>query len=68
MNPRLRKTNEGQVIDWVFQSVPSGNLNADVYHDDEYQHDASLKDMSLAEARAFWKGLVDSGFERIRTP
>ena len=68
IHPTLTSTcKDGMVVDWVFQYVPMTDVpfyNVDCYHNEDYQNEPSMKEISLAEVRAFWKGLVDSGFNR----
>ena len=54
IHPTLTLTDpKGRVIDQVFQELPSAFVHSkytcDVYYNDDYNHKASLKEMSLED-------------------
>ena len=75
VNPQLRKIEGGQIMDYVFIIRNDGGtdcnediVDIDVYIDEEWNQEETMKSMSIENARAWWNNLVHNGFERIRTP
>tara|TARA_R100000008_G_scaffold17972_1_gene9039 strand:- start:156 stop:398 length:243 start_codon:yes stop_codon:yes gene_type:complete len=75
VNPQLRKIEGGQTVDYVFIVRNDGGtdcnediVDIDVYIDEEWNQEETMKSMSIENARAWWNNLVHNGFERVRTP
>lgn len=75
INPQLRKIKDGQIMDYVFIVRNDGGtdcneeiVDVDVYIDEEWNQQETMKSMSIENARAWWGNLVHHGFERVRTP
>ena len=77
--PQLRKIDQGQVTDYVFviresdfdyNNPNGGKTIADIecYIDDKWNHEETMKCMSVQNARDWWKTLVHQGFEMVLTP
>jgi len=69
IHPTLTMTDpNGRVIDQVFQEYPdcirTNAYSCDVYYDDNYNHKASQKELSAADARTWWNTCVKKGYER----
>ena len=59
----------GRVIDQVFTFVPIGDAlfpfyNCDVYYDEDWDHSASQKELSVEDARKWWNTCVKKGYVR----
>ena len=68
-HPTLTLTHpkNGSIIDAVFQYIPMTDVpfwNVDVYTDENYDHGASQKEMTVEEARSWWRTLVKKGYTR----
>ena len=74
INPQLRKVykeNNGEIWDYVFIVRPDTDdkiVDVDVYIDEEWNQEETMKGMSIENARAWWNNLVVNGYERIMTP
>ena len=75
INTQLRKRWDNQTVDYVFIVRNDGGtdcnediVDIDVYIDEEWNQEETMKSMSIENARAWWNNLVHNGFERIRTP
>jgi len=73
INPQLRKRWDNQTVDYVFIVHPDNDgmkniVDVDVYIDEEWNQEETMRSMSIENARAWWNNLVHQGFERIRTP
>ena len=70
INPQLRKVykeNNGEIWDYVFIVRPDTDdkiVDVDVYIDEEWNQEETMKGMSIENARAWWNNLVHNGFER----
>ena len=70
INPTLTLIHpeNGSVIDAVFQKIPAcirdNCYSVDVYVEDEYDHKASMKELTIKEARSWWNTLVKKGYTR----
>ena len=70
LHPTLTLTHpkNGSIIDAVFQQIPecirTGKYSVDVYVDEEYDHKASQKELTIEDARKWWNTLVKKGYKR----
>ena len=70
INPQLRKVykeNNGEIWDYVFIVRPDTDdkiVDVDVYIDEEWNQEETMKGMSIENARAWWDNLVHNGYER----
>jgi hypothetical protein len=68
INPQLRNTISGAVVDYVFVIHENDIADVECYIDDEWNQEETMKGMSIENARAWWNKLVHKGYERIMTP
>ena len=69
IHPTLTMTDpKGRVIDQVFQELPEcirdNKYTCDVYYNDDYNHKASQKELTLEDARQWWNTCVKKGYTR----
>ena len=68
IHPTLTLVQSGSTIDAVFQKIPAcirtNCYSVDVYYDEEYRHKASIKELTIEEARKWWNTLVKKGYTR----
>ena len=65
INPQLRNTISGAVVDYVFVIHPKGDIaDVECYIDDEWNQEETMKGMSIENAREWWNNLVHNGYER----
>ena len=79
INPQLRKVYKdgvnqevkGETWDYVFIVRDDGGtdcneqiVDVDVYIDEEWNREETMKSMSIENARAWWDNLVHNGYER----
>jgi len=75
INPQLRNTISGAIVDYVFviretEFGPNIEKIADVecYIDDEWNQEETMKGIRIQNARDLWNKLVHKGYNRIMTP
>ena len=68
INPQLRNTISGAVVDYVFVIHENDIADVECYIDDEWNQEETMKAMSVQNARDWWNKLVHKGYERILTP
>ena len=68
INPQLRNTISGAVVDYVFVIRENDIADVECYIDDEWNQEETMKGMSVENARDWWNTLVHKGYERIMTP
>jgi len=68
IHPTLTLAQNGSTIDSVFQKIPAcirtDCYSVDVYRDGEYRHKASMKELTIEEARKWWNTLLKKGYTR----
>jgi len=71
INPQLRKTEKGKVMDWVFvirETEVGPNIekvvDVECYIDEEWHRGKTMKGVNIEDARKTWNLLVTKGFER----
>ena len=70
INPQLRKVykeNNGEIWDYVFIVRPDTDdkiVDVDVYIDEEWNQEETIKSMTIENAREWWNNLVHNGYER----
>ena len=68
INPQLRNTISGAVVDYVFVIHPKNDIaDVECYIDDKWNQEETMKGMSVQNARDWWNKLVHKGYDRIMT-